>query len=145
MKALASLSDDLDESFFSQLVPYLKQVAVSEGHVIFRQGDSPDGLYLIEHGVLRATYRFVDFAQSVEESMVSGTLAGELSALSGMPRNATVLAERRSVLWKLSMQDMERLEREQPEVAKTFTKLVLKGEYVLLRSCPPLTTQFCSC
>lgn len=129
LKAFSSLSRDLDESFLAQLVPYLKQVAIPEGHVLFRQDDVPDGLYFVEHGVLRASYRLADFAQNVEESMVSGTLAGELSTLSGMPRNATVVAERRSVLWKLSVEEMARLEAEQPEAARAFVKLVLKGRF----------------
>ncbi|KAG9028683.1 hypothetical protein FRB95_006157 [Tulasnella sp. JGI-2019a] len=127
LKAFSSLSRALDESFLAQLVPYLKQVAVPEGHVLFKTKDTPDGMYFIEHGVLRATYQLADFAQNIEESMVSGTIAGELSALSGMPRNATVVAERQSVLWKLSVEDMERLEKDQPETAKAFVKLVLKA------------------
>jgi len=126
-KAFSSLSPNLDDLFFSKLVPYLQHIAVPEGHILYRQGDPPNGLYLIEHGVLRATYRLADFAQNVEESMVSGTLAGGLSALSGMPRKATVTAERRSVLWKLGVGDMERLEKEQPDVANIFIKLVLKA------------------
>ena len=59
--------------------------------------------------------------------MTAGTLAGELSALSDTPRNATVVAERASVAWKLSADAFERLEREQPAVAKAFVTLVLKA------------------
>ncbi|KAG8935275.1 hypothetical protein FRC01_003025 [Tulasnella sp. 417] len=128
LKAFSSYATDLDESFYSQLVPYLKQVVVPGGHVLFSQDDEPDGLYLIEHGVMRGVYRFkVEHAQPVEESMVSGTLAGELSALSKTPRNATVTAERECVLWKLSLSELDRLEHEHPDVAKTFIKLILKA------------------
>jgi hypothetical protein len=63
--------------------------------------------------------------------MTAGTLAGELSALSGTPRNATVVAERVSVVWKMSAESYERLEREQGAVAKAFVTLVLKGVWVL--------------
>jgi SulP family sulfate permease len=59
--------------------------------------------------------------------MTAGTLAGELSALSGSPRNATVVAERASVVWKLTTMDFERLEQEQSDVAKAFVRLVLKA------------------
>lgn len=128
MKAFSSYDVDLDETFYGQLAPYFQQLAVPEGHVLFNQDDEPDALYLIEHGVLRASYRFSTHDQlPIEESMVSGTLAGELSALSGMPRNATVIAERQSVLWKLSTTELERLERERPQTAKTFIKLILKA------------------
>jgi SulP family sulfate permease len=69
--------------------------------------------------------------------MTAGTLAGELSALSGTPRNATVVAERASFVWKLSSENFERLEREQGEVARAFVRLVLKaakGDYDVLLS-----------
>jgi hypothetical protein len=49
----------------------------------------------IESGVLRASYKFANIVQDLEESMV----AGEISARSGSPRNSTVVAEYPSVLW----------------------------------------------
>lgn len=61
--------------------------------------------------------------------MVPGTLAGELSALAGLPRNATVVVERQAVLWKLSIGNLRRLEKDNPTLATTFMQLVLKGEY----------------
>jgi len=62
--------------------------------------------------------------------MVSGTLAGELSALSGMPRNARVVVEQQAVLWKLSLENMRRLETECPHLAQIFVQLVLKAAKV---------------
>ena len=59
--------------------------------------------------------------------MVSGTLAGELSALSGLPRNARVVVEREAVLWRLAAEGMKRLEEEHPHLAQQFVRLVLKG------------------
>jgi SulP family sulfate permease len=60
--------------------------------------------------------------------MVPGTLAGELSGLAGLARNATVVVERTAVLWRLDGEALRRLEAERPELARTFTALVLKGE-----------------
>jgi hypothetical protein len=61
--------------------------------------------------------------------MVPGTLTGELSGLAGLPRNATVVVERAAVLWYLCEEAMSRLGAEHPELARTFTALVLKGAY----------------
>jgi sulfate permease, SulP family len=95
--------------------------------VLWKQGDFADGLYVIEAGVLRATYCFATHTPAIEESMVPGTLAGELSGLAGLPRNATVVVERAAVLWYLSGEALSRLQAEYPELARTFTALVLKG------------------
>lgn len=65
--------------------------------------------YLIESGMLRATYVFTDRQHSIVESMVAGTVAGEMSFLSRAKRNATVVAERDSVLWKMSVEAHEEL------------------------------------
>ena len=110
-----------------QLAPYFERVAVPEGHVLWKQGDTADGLYVIASGVLRATYRFAEHTAEIEESMVPGTLAGELSGLAGLARNATVVVERTAVLWRLGADALRRLEAERPELARTFTTLVLKG------------------
>jgi SulP family sulfate permease len=60
--------------------------------------------------------------------MVAGTVAGDLSMLSGTPRNATVVAERDGVVWRLDKAALGRMEKDMPEVAREFIKIVLKGE-----------------
>ena len=116
----------VDRETFRPLIAYLERLSVPQGRVLWAQGAAPDGLYIVEAGVLRASYRFAEHVPPIEESMVPGTLAGELSALSGLARNATVVVERAAVLWKLSAENLRRLDAEQPELARTFTKLVLK-------------------
>lgn len=114
---------------FQPLEAYLRRISLPEGHILWKQGDLSDGLYIIESGVLRASYQFSDHTRSVEESMVAGTVAGELSALSDLPRNATVIVERAAVLWKLSSADLEILQSKEPALAQTFVKLILKGVF----------------
>ncbi|KAF8597296.1 hypothetical protein BDV93DRAFT_596956 [Ceratobasidium sp. AG-I] len=124
IKTFSSHTDDTE--LMGKLAEYFTRVELQAGEVVWRQGDPADGLYVIESGVLQANYNFAAHSAPVQESMTAGTLAGELSALSGTPRNATVVAERASVAWKLSAEAFERLEREQPTVAKAFVTLVLK-------------------
>lgn len=119
----------LSPSLFNPLPQYLQKIHAPAGLVLWNKNDPPDGLYLIQSGVLRASYEFVEHAPCVEESMVGGTIAGELSALSGLPRNARVVVEREAVLWKLSMENLAKLEVERPELSRAFTALVLKGEF----------------
>ncbi|KAF8621955.1 hypothetical protein AX15_007386 [Amanita polypyramis BW_CC] len=127
LRKVFSTFSNVDYHEFYPLKPYLERLALSLGHVLWRQGDSPDGLYIVESGVLRATYEFAEHTQNMEETMCAGTLAGELSALSDLPRNATVTVEQPTVLWKLSTESLCRLRREKPDLAATFTHLVLKS------------------
>lgn len=116
-----------DRTMLEQLASYFESITVPEGHVLWKQGEPADGLYVVGAGVLRATYRFAAHTPAIEESMVPGTLAGELSGLAGLARNATVVAERPAILWRLSVDALRRLEAERPDLARAFTALVLKG------------------
>jgi len=117
----------MDRDRLQLLAPYLERSLVPEGVVLWEQDQASDGLYLIESGVLKASYKFAEHIPLVEESMVPGTLAGELSALTGLSRNATVVVERQAVLWKLSADSLRRLEVDDTALARTFVQLVLKG------------------
>ena len=66
--------------------------------------------------------------------MVAGTIAGDLSTLSGTCRNATTVAERDCVLWKMDLEGLEELEKDHPEVARRFTRIVLKGKSLTLHA-----------
>jgi hypothetical protein len=127
LKAFGSSFDALDHASLPALVPYFEYVALPAGTVLWEKDDPPNGLYIIQSGVLRASYKFAEHTPIIEESMVSGTLAGELSALSGLPRNARVVVERDAVLWRLAAESMKRLEEEDPHLAQRFVRLVLKG------------------
>jgi len=126
VKAFSSYGPFSRETF-QPLVPYLERITLPGGFVLWRQGDKSDGLYLVESGVLRAIYKFAEHTPPTHETMVPGTLAGELSALSGLDRNATCVVERDAVVWKLSNDNLKRLQTEHSDVARMFTFLVLKS------------------
>jgi len=124
MKAFSSYGA-LDKDLMKPLASYLTRATIPPRVTLWRMGDKSDALYIIESGVLRATYRFP--SGSFSESMVSGTLAGELSFLSDTPRNTEVVVEKEAVVWKLTREEMGRLERDNPDFAKVFVRLVLKA------------------
>ena len=128
IKAFSSYGH-VDRASFRALVPYLERINLPEGCLLWKQGDQPDGLYIVESGVLKASYHFAEYTTPTHETMVPGSVAGELSALSGLERNATCVVERDAVVWKLSNENMKRLEAEQPEMARTFTRLGLRCKF----------------
>ena len=101
LQSLRPFMRELNEDIAFRMVPYFQRVHVERGTVLFQAGDATDSFYLIESGMLRATYVFHDRAHSITESMVAGTVAGEMTFLSRSQRNASVVAERDSVLWKM--------------------------------------------
>ncbi len=126
MKTFSGYENDLSPGLFVPMLPYFKRIELPEGEILWRRDDPSDGLYIIAAGVMRATYVW-DNSTSVSESMVGGTLAGEMTGLAGMPRNADMVTEKPSVLWKLSNEDWALFKTEQPTLAHRFVELVLKG------------------
>jgi SulP family sulfate permease len=125
-KTFSGYESDLSPMFFVPMLRYFTRVEVSDGTTLWERGDNPDGIYVVESGVLRAIYDW-DNSDVITESMVSGTLSGELSGLANMTRNAKVVTEKDSVLWKLSKENWSRFKDEQPALAHRFVELVLKG------------------
>jgi sulfate permease, SulP family len=125
-KAFSSYGS-VDAEHFRPIENYLERRTLPQGYVLWKQNDLPDGLYIIESGILRASYKFADHTPSINESMMPGTLAGEMSALSNLPRNATVIVEQDATVWMLSTENLARLELEQPKLARTVLCLILKG------------------
>ncbi|OWZ68877.1 vacuolar protein [Cryptococcus neoformans Bt85] len=123
----ASSVSSISTSFCKSLAPYFTKSFIMSGDTLWMQGDPADGMYIIEVGCLRATYAYNDTTNLVQETMVAGTMAGDLSALSETTRNCSVVAERESVLWKLSKEGLDKMVKEQPEVAQAFIKMVLKA------------------
>lgn len=130
MKTFSGYDSNLTPMFFLPILRYFTRTQIPEGAALWKRGDRSDGIYLVESGVLRAIYDW-DNADVITESMVSGTLAGEISGLSEMPRNATVVAEKASVLWRLSKESWTLFKEEQPALAHRFVELVLKGLWIL--------------
>ncbi|CEQ42126.1 SPOSA6832_03922 [Sporobolomyces salmonicolor] len=146
LQSLRPYSPDLNEDYCFRLVPYFKRVHVERGTTLWTNGSEPDAyvrplilprrridfhliysFYVIESGMLRATYVFAERAHSISESMVAGTVAGELSFLSRTKRNTNVVAERDSVLWKMEVGSHEDLgKKEGWQFARRFEEVLLK-------------------
>lgn len=127
VQALGPYAPELKEDFFHRLVPYFTQLHVVKGHVLWLTGDVADTLYLLESGILRATYDFPDTARVVTESMLPGTLAGEMTFLAASKRNATVVAERDCCLWRMDAKQLADLEeKEGPATARALRQVLLR-------------------
>lgn len=82
----ADLSDDLLDS----VAATGRLRSLSAGEVVFRRGDSPDGLYVLLEGSVRV-FLTDEQGRDVELAVVtSGNFFGEMALLDGEPRSASV-------------------------------------------------------
>ncbi|CAG8667312.1 8851_t:CDS:2 [Dentiscutata erythropus] len=117
---------DKKEDFFNLIAPYFHEIPVPSGVILWFQGDTPDCLYLVERGILRATWRAKEGDPSRPvESILPGTLAGELGFFTGRKRDATLVTDSECILWKMEKSDFDSLLAKDPNTANTFMRLAL--------------------
>lgn len=115
---------DKNEDFWFPAVRYFARQESLAGTVLFRRGEPAEGFYLVESGLLRAEY---DLPQGwLCESIVAGTTCGELPFFSETNRTATGVVEADCVLWLMSKEGWERLQKEEPDVAQELLRISLK-------------------
>lgn len=129
VQTFASYPDSPPATFYTTLARHFVRRDVSTNEILWRQGEPADALYIIEAGSLRATYAYHDDREWIQETMVAGTVAGDLSMLSGTARNATVVVERPGTLWALDEKGLKGMYADDEEKAREFVRVVMKGEF----------------
>lgn len=86
------LLDTLSHETLSEIGPLLFQKRVPEGEIIFRQGDLPDNLFILESGVAEAVIA-VDGQQVVLAELNAPTFFGGMSALEQVARSSSIRAK----------------------------------------------------
>jgi sulfate permease, SulP family len=113
-----------DYEFWHRAVPYFTRQISPAGSVLYRRGDRPDGLYLLEDGILRAEHELEQGKYT--ESIVAGTIVGELPFFAETGRTATVIVEKDCVAWLMDRVSWEKLESECTDVAMEMLRVALK-------------------
>ncbi len=87
----AYLSQDLPQSDLAELIQGAQLKKFGSGDVLFKEGDAPDGLYLIRRGSVTVS-RHIGARDVVLSYVAAGNYVGEMALLSDSPRMGTVRA-----------------------------------------------------
>lgn len=115
----------LPASFFATIAPYFVRVSLRAGAQLWQPGDESDGFYLIERGMLKAVFVFAQEGFEMSETMMPGTVAGEMTFLSHQPRNATVTAEEETILWRLDRAALSRIPESETDATRRHLSQIL--------------------
>jgi SulP family sulfate permease len=126
-QAYADEAHQHNVEFYQSLVPFFTEVRLQKGEIVWKRNQVPDGLYLIESGILKARYDFPQEDYEINEAMLAGTIAGELSFLSKRPRNTTAYAELDCKLWKLDEANLLKLKEKDATIFNEFLQLLLRA------------------
>lgn len=120
MPVLSSVSEDL----LDEIIDRLNWIELDREEVLFEEGDTPDSLYIVVFGRLRARVNRSGREEMIGE-ITRGEYVGEMGFIADEPRSATIEATRESYLVSLDRSVFETLIGQHPEQLTTISKLLI--------------------
>ena len=112
VKALAELNDEQ----LGRYIRFMEPQNVRQWAQIVKQGDADDGMYLVLDGELRVRL-MIGGKETILATLGAGECFGEIALFDQGPRSADVVANKESVLLKVSSDAFDKLRREAPELS----------------------------
>ena len=118
LKALP-LFANVDDSDLASIAPFVKEVSVSEGAQLVREGDYSYELIAIEEGT-------ADVIRGDEKvaSLGPGDYFGEMGVVEGEKRTATVVATSPMRLISLTSWEIRRMQKSMPQAVEALRKTI---------------------
>jgi len=107
-----------------RLTKYLERKELKEYQCLIHQGDQPDEMYFIEAGLVSAQLDLPDGKILRLQSMRGGTTVGEMGMYLGNKRTASVVADRPSIVYRLTKTSLKEMEENDPDVAALLHKWI---------------------
>ena len=113
----------LTDGKVEKLIPFLQRREYRAGDYLIREGDAADFIYFILSGQVTAQLESPGKNPVRLETIHSGHTVGEIGFFLGIRRTASVVANQDSVVYSLSMEDLNQMEVDNPESANLFHRL----------------------
>src|SRR5262245_12904830 len=114
----------LPERLSAQLFAGAKACHLRPGDALFSAGDSGDGCYRLERGLLKVIITSPQGEERILAILGPGEIAGELSIIDRQPRSACVAALRDSVLRFVSRESYENRVLAHPETKQALLEIL---------------------
>ena len=111
VKALSDLSDEQ----LNRFVEFMESLSVRQWAQIVKQGDIDDGMFLVLEGELRVRL-MIGGKETILATLGPGECFGEIALFDQGPRSADVIANKESVLLRVTSEAFDKLRREAPEL-----------------------------
>lgn len=122
---LRSLIGDLEPSAMREIEEQLTWVRLDSGETLFRQGEPPNGAYIIAVGRVRVVVTDRGRERAIDD-IGPGQWIGEMALLTQQPRSATVYAIRDTELVCLSQKAFDALMDKHPRAMRQTSSLLVR-------------------
>jgi SulP family sulfate permease len=110
-------SSDDGDGLTRRIEPYLERIVLPAGELLVRQGETSADVFLLDSGRLRVELETAGGERLRLRSIRPGTIVGEVTHYTESPRTASVVAEVDCVVRRLDPAALDRMQREDPELA----------------------------
>jgi SulP family sulfate permease len=109
------------------ILAYGTRVTWRAGEHAIRQGERSEEMYFIEAGRLTALLEQPSGGRVRLRTILPGTVIGEVACYLGLPRSASVIADQDSSAFRITKAALERMRREDPELAVAFHEFMARA------------------
>lgn len=118
-------SEDFDRpEILERFSPYLERIEVKAKTMIFAEGDAPLAMYFLEEGRLSVWGETPEGQRFRRQVLGPGAVVGEMGLILNQPRSATVYAEEKAVLHRLTRDVFQKMMQEEPERSLPLVRFV---------------------
>lgn len=110
----------------SALIGYLERKEIGEREIIYREGDAAETLDLVAAGNLNVDIATESGGTRRVRRLATHTVVGEMGFFRRSCRSATVSSDGPAVLFAMTRANLERMRREQPDLAGAFTDFIVR-------------------
>lgn len=111
---------------WSGLRDWFERVEATGGEVVLAQGDPGDDFWILADGRVSAVLERADGSSLRLESLVPGQVIGELGFITDAPRSANIVADERSVLYRMNRASWSELSISRPDLAIALRDMLLR-------------------
>lgn len=112
----------LSDEELRQLQYSMDQRLIKRAEDVVHQGQSGESLFIVKEGLLQVNIAIDDNQTINVAHLVPGSFFGEMSLLTGDPRNATVTTQVDSLIFEVTKKDLEPILRGRPEIASILSE-----------------------
>jgi CRP/FNR family transcriptional regulator, cyclic AMP receptor protein len=108
----------------SKLFDLARVHQLTAGDVLFAVGDAGDGCYRLDQGLLKVVVTSTRGEERIVAILGPGAVVGELAMIDWLPRSASVVALRDSVLRFITREVFDKTVREHPEAYQALLEIL---------------------
>jgi SulP family sulfate permease len=123
-----SILSTLNRTFpgITRIKEFMERVDIQAGEYFIRQGEASNDLFYIESGLVTVEFETIKGEVVRLRSIKSGATLGEITLYLGGVRSASVKAEEASTIYRLSSENVQKMQKEDPALAAVLHEWIAR-------------------